>query len=118
MVLDQHLRLDPMDPTVANQREEVLEEKGAEPLAAVGVRDQQGDLDRVRTDRLGRREPHETTIGLSDQSERLRVGQHVVHVVVGGPPRDVEEAHPQRVVRGFVVQCMHGWPVVRGQCAG
>ena len=117
VVLDQHLRLDPMDPTVANQREEVLEEKGAEALAAVGVRDQQGDLDRVRTDRLGRRKPHETTIGLSDQSERLRVGQHVLHIVVGGPPETLKKRIRSASSEGFVVQGMQSWPVVWGQSA-
>ena len=115
VVLDEHLRLDPADPTVANQGEQVLEEQGAETLAVMGVRDQHGDLDRLGADRLGRRKTHQTPVGLGDQGEGVGLGQHVVHVAVSGRPRHVEEAHPQRVVGDLVVQRMYGGPVGRHQ---
>ena len=120
VVLDQHLRLDPAHAAVTGQGEEVLQQQRAETLAVVGVGDQEGNLHGVdgvagvAVDRLGRRKAHEPPIDLGHQRQRLRMRQHVLHVAVGGRPRHVEEAHPQRILGDLVVKGKQGGPVGGG----
>ena len=104
VVLGEHVGLQRRDSESQGARRQVLEQQGADALAASVVGDEEGHLVAGRGHRLRRGEPDQPAVPLGDQSQRLRIGEHVVDVRVGGMPGHAEEPHPDRLVGHLLVQ--------------
>ena len=105
-VLGQHVGGEADHAHRAGGRREVLEEQGADAVAAERVGDQERDLGLV-VQPLGRGEPHQALVLPQAQRQDLAgvvLGQEVVDVGVPGLTAGAEEAQPQALQAHFVVQ--------------